>query len=162
MAEDRLLSVISGHIRLTALDGNNISPFTLVKSDACLFDTGTQITCITENLLSEEFKRYITEDPIFEGSRYDSGATAVQLDGLFSFSGSMLKINTMVKIYPPGRMINGRSGVIIGQLLFIDSLMYRTIPKSVLVAKGQVCDEQEWGDIQIEEYLDEENKLIRL
>jgi hypothetical protein len=49
---------------------------------------------------------------------------------------------------------NARSVIILGQKGYIDAFQYRSIPRSILEAKGETINKRFWGDLILEGYVD--------
>jgi hypothetical protein len=59
-------------------------------------------------------------------------------------------------------MPNERIGILFGQLQCIDCISYHSSPRRTLEAKGEDINEEAWGDIVIDGYVDDDNKLHSL
>ena len=57
--------------------------------------------------------------------------------------------------------ITQMTGIIIGQSQCINSLDYRSSPHNILVARGEKIDEEIWGELVVEEYVDEYGEVAR-
>jgi hypothetical protein len=59
-------------------------------------------------------------------------------------------------------MPNERIGILFGQLQCIDCISYHSSPRRNLEAKGEDINEEAWGDIVMDGYVDDDNKLHSL
>lgn len=153
--EDTKLAVISGKLMLSGIDGSMSDPSCVVYSSDMLFDPGAQSCWITEDMLNDHFRDYVMNDPINASYRSKDQQT-VQVDAAFSFATGVIQMSCVFQIVPRSRVPNQRVGVILGQNTFIDQIVYRSIPRAFLLANGEAVDENVWGDIVVERYVDYE------
>jgi hypothetical protein len=78
----------------------------------------------------------------------------VQADGCINLTNSDLDFICVFTVVPPSKVPNSRSGVILGQKGFLDHMMRMEIPSTILKARGEELEEDEWGDINIMEWKD--------
>lgn len=69
----------------------------------------------------------------------------VQIDGEIRFS------NTVV---PRSVIPNERVGILLGRRGAIDRIIYRSVPRANINARGESLPPTVWGDLVMEEYLD--------
>lgn len=86
----------------------------------------------------------------------------MQAAGSFRFSNTTLAIGTLFEIRPLENIPNRRSGIILGQLGLIDRMHYESIPKSILEWRGEIVGENEWGDLDLKTYLDDDGQMIEI
>jgi hypothetical protein len=63
---------------------------------------------------------------------------------------------------PKTKMPNEMAGILLGQRLCIDRLSYHSIPRLMLLAKGEDVAEDLWGDIIATEYLNVDGDIVSL
>ena len=63
-----------------------------------------------------------------------------------------LTLSCVCVVVPRSAVPNGRVGIILGQNMGINRLVYKSVPRAVLSARGESVPETIWGDILIEEY----------
>lgn len=51
-------------------------------------------------------------------------------------------------------MPNGRIGILLGHNGAIDHIVYKSVPRANLNARGEVLPSTVWGDIVLDEYID--------
>lgn len=139
LVEDQNLATISGQIKLSAIDAWGLDPTVDIRHDHCMWDTGAQYCSISEDLITKI-------DPTFLdlGIHKDYRIpyfTGVQVDDIFSLSNTILEISTVFRVLPTSAIPNGRSGIILGQHGFIDRMIVETIPRSILVKRGEELDD---------------------
>ena len=122
-----------------------------------LWDTGTSSTIITKDLLSQDFQAYLS-DPIHMPYKNGDG-TRVQLSFTLEFTNTLFTMNMIAWVVDKAAIPNLRSGILLGQRDCIDAIQYRSIPRSILKARGESVDEQFWGDIILESYIDSDGSL---
>lgn len=92
-------------------------------------------------------------DPIHDSYR-NHGVPSVQVDGSFSFSNTIITVNTIFTVLPLSKIPNQRSGIILGQHAFMNYIRFEAIPRTILVAKGELVEEEVWGDIVVKEVIE--------
>lgn len=110
-----------------------------------IWDTGAQMTFITEELLSDWFRQHL-QSPEHNPYRGDNH-TYVKIDALVGFSNSPIEISAIACVKPRHLMPNNLLGVIFGQQRCIDSLCYMNVPRNILVSRGEEVEDGVWGDI---------------
>ena len=78
----------------------------------------------------------------------------VHVDAVFSLSNKTFEISTIFRVLPSSDIPNKRTGIILGQHGFIERMMVETIPRSILLKRGEQIDETVWGEIRIKAVLD--------
>jgi hypothetical protein len=126
----------------------------LVVNDRMLFDTGAHVSCITDDLLSESFVRYLDE-PVHDPYRSSvNGSVQVQASAVVAFGDQPpLIVDCIFVVLMKEAVPNQRSGIILGQSTLLNRLQYRSIPRDVLRARGETVEDGVWGDIQLEGYV---------
>lgn len=144
------LPALKARMMLSGIDGDDRSPTVQLKTSV-LLDTGAHVSSISEDLLSPEFRSYLrsTENQpyvVAEGS-------IVQVSCVIVFSNSYVKLESVARVVKRSRMPNQLSGVLLGQKGFIDNIQYRSIPRNLVLARGEQMSEEFWGLIDVEQYL---------
>jgi hypothetical protein len=62
-------------------------------------------------------------------------------------------------VVPKSVMPNEHIGILFGQQQCIDRISYHSSPRRILEAKGEDINEEMWGDIVIDGYVDDDDKL---
>ena len=65
-------------------------------------------------------------------------------------------------IIPKESMPNQFVGVLFGQCLCIDRLVYHSIPRGILKVRGDIIPEDRWGDIIVTDYLTQGDEIVAL
>jgi hypothetical protein len=154
---EKTLPVVKGRVELRGVDYVNGDPIELLEQVDMIWDTGAHQTIITEELLSEPFRRFLKD------SRHDnyrlSDGLRVQMDGIIGLSNLPVPITAIVIVVPKTVMPNEHIGILFGQKCCINSISYRSIPRRILQAKGENIGEEMWGDIVIDEFVDDIDEL---
>lgn len=66
----------------------------------------------------------------------------------------LIFFNLIFTVIPLSSAPNHRSGVILGQHGFLNTIVSSAVPRSILVHRGEEVKENIWGDISLYEYLD--------
>jgi hypothetical protein len=160
--DERLLAAISGRMKFSAVDGNGEHDLTAeIKSDYCLWDTGAYGCVISDDMFNKKFQNYLEKDPIHDPYR-NNQIISVQVDCIFSLSNAALEMTVPFTVVPLDRMPNKRSGVILGQNGFLNQLVIKAIPRSVLEMMGTPVEKNIWGKISLEMFIDAAGELHRL
>ena len=154
--KERTLVGVGGVLRLSAIEHPLNGREEVLRCEDCLWDTASYACVITENVLSTGFRDYLKEHVHDQYRSFNS--VTVQVQGCFAFSGADVQIETVFQVVPATDMPNSRAGVVLGQKAFMDCLAYRSVPRAVLLARGEEVDENVWGDIVVEGVLDEEGE----
>ncbi|KAJ9220007.1 hypothetical protein DTO207G8_5306 [Paecilomyces variotii] len=154
---ERTLAAIVGNALITAIDYESGMPVCKLDEVEMLWDTGAATTVITKDLLDEQFQRHLA-DPICEAYKNQEG-TRVQVSINVEFTNTLFRIDSIAWVVEKSGLPNARSGIILGQKACIDRLQYRSIPRSILEAKGEVIEEKFWGDLTLESYVDLDGSL---
>ncbi|RDL41480.1 uncharacterized protein BP5553_01459 [Venustampulla echinocandica] len=101
--------------------------------------------------LPQNFAEYL-ENPPHDPYRNESG-TMVQLDAYVAFSNSEFRFNAVFTVVPV------RSGIVLGLSGFINRMVHTEIPYVVLKHNGEDIEENEWGIINISQWLDLDKQL---
>ncbi|KAE8348115.1 hypothetical protein BDV28DRAFT_165091 [Aspergillus coremiiformis] len=149
--EDTLIGVVA-NVVISAVDWEPGMPECELKGIEMLWDTGAACTIITKDILDERFQAHLS-GPTHKPYENRDG-TRVQISFVLEFSNSLFAMDLIALVVDKDTVPNIRSGIILGQKACIDSLQYRSIPRSVLKAKGEAIDEKLWGDIILESYVD--------
>ena len=149
--DDQKLATIPGQITLSAIDGGVTDPSVQISNENCLWDTGAQYCSISADLIKMINPTFLGLEN-HESYRMQSNF-GVQVDAVFSLSNKILEISTIFLVLPPSDIPNGRTGIILGQHGFLDRMMVETIPRSILLKRGQEIEETVWGEIRIKPML---------
>lgn len=156
--DGHLLPSIAGRLKISALDGSDEHPQDSVESSLCLWDTGSQCSSISEDMLSPSFREFLNH-PVHDPHRRSGSRNIVQVDALFAFSNQAVEISTIMMVLPLSQIPNRRSGIILGQQAFMEMMVVRCVPRYILIAKREKVADNEWGDIAVEEYVDSLGEL---
>ena len=154
---EHTLAAIIGNATLSAVDWEPGMPECQLSQIEMLWDTGAQTTIITKDILDEQFQAHLS-DPVHRAYRNQDG-TRVQISFALEFTNSVLVLDHIAWVVDKEFVPNRRSGIILGQKGFIDSLQLRVIPRSILEAQGQAIDEKFWGDLILESFVDVDGSL---
>ncbi|CDM27972.1 unnamed protein product [Penicillium roqueforti FM164] len=89
----------------------------------------------------------------------NSSGTRVQLSFAVEFTNTLFTMTVIAWVVDKEAIPNFRSGMILGQRDCIDAIQYRSIPRSILEARGESVDEKFWGDLILESYVDFDGSL---
>lgn len=148
--EDRALPTIQSHIRISPVEDEETSE--LLQNAKMVWDTGAHKTIISEDLLSDELRRCL-EKPDNDPYRSESGLS-VQVTMVVGFSNSPVEIETIALVCPRHLMPDHYSGILFGQSGCIDSLVYTSTPRKILLLQGEEVSNDIWGDITLSAYAD--------
>lgn len=130
-----LLPAIAAAVRLTGIDGNYFDPEQVFTFIELLWDTGAHWSIIVDEMLSADFREYL-KSPLHDP--YRCGARVrFQVDANISFSNNLLQINCLCLVVPRSVISNGRVDMILGQSGAIDRIVYKSVSKANLVARGE-------------------------
>ena len=149
------LATVPAFIRLTGIDGDitkDDDPCVELRDDKCLWDTGAQFCSITEDIVNKIDPTFLSLK-LHDGYRIRAN-TGVQVDAMLSLSNSTFEISTIFFVLPVSDIPNQRSGVILGQHGFLNRIMVETIPRLILLKRGQEVGETVWGEIRVKAALD--------
>jgi hypothetical protein len=152
------LPVVKANVIINGVDSSITDPPEILKFVDVLWDTGAQQTIVTEDLLSESFRRYL-QDPQHDPYRSGNGLR-VQMDAVIGFSNGSIKISAIAMVVPKSVVPNERVGILFGQQQCIDRISYHSIPRRILEAKGEDIKEELWGDIVLDEFIDVDGKML--
>ena len=154
--EERTLASVGGVLRLSAIEHPLGGREEVLRCEDCLWDTASYACVVTENVLSSGFRDYLKEHLHDQYRSFKS--VTVQVQACFAFSGADVQIQTLFQVVRVTEMPNSRAGVVLGQTAFMDCLAYRSVPRAILVARGEEVDENIWGEIVVEGVLNEEGE----
>lgn len=157
---EKRLPLIAAHITLQGLDASETDPICKLEPVEMIWDTGAHQTIVSEDMLSAEFQKYL-KDPVHDPYRSQDGIR-LQIEANIVFTNTLIPIAAVALVVPKEILPNQRSGILFGQTQCIDRLMYRSIPRSLLQAKGENVTDDIWGDIVVEEYLDMDDRIVIL
>jgi hypothetical protein len=125
-----------------------------------IWDTGAHRTIIVEEILPPPFRKYL-ESPVHDPYRSSDGLS-LRVDAGIALSNCAVSMTAVTLIVPKAKMPNGMAGILFGQRLCIDRLSYHSIPRLILLAKGEDVAENLWGDIIATEYLNVDGDIVYL
>ncbi|KAK2808752.1 hypothetical protein FQN50_004424 [Emmonsiellopsis sp. PD_5] len=150
--ESGTLPTITAKLILEGVDDD--SKQEKMENAVMLFDTGAQQTIITEDLLSSEFRDYLQNDPVHDPYRLEGGCR-VQICANIEFTNTVVQLATIALVINKSAVPNSRSGIIFGQRGGLDSICYRSVPAKFL----RLQDDDVWGDITIDRYIDPDGEV---
>lgn len=154
--ENTLVAVV-GNTRITAIEWEVGMPECRLKGVEMLWDTGAASTIITKDLLSPDFQAHLS-DTIHAPYKNQNG-TRVQISFNLEFTNTLFSMDLVAWVIDKEALPNARSGVILGQKNCIDAIQYRSIPRTILEARGESVNEMFWGDLILESYVDLDGTL---
>lgn len=162
MAEDRWLPSIPGNVKITGIEPiSDDDPTLVISRSDILFDTGAHVSTITDDLLSDEFREYLSHS-IHDPYRSSTGVT-VQVTCVIAFGVQpALEMECAFRVVPVDSVPNQRSGIILGQNTVIDSIEYSSRPRKTLIARGEEVADSVWGDIVIDGYVNVDDDFVKL
>ncbi len=147
-AGDRWLPCVPGTVTINGIDSEPDDPTVTLSRADLLFDTGAHVSSITDDLIDNKFRTYL-KHPIHDPYRSTFGV-AVQAAAVFAFGdGPAVEMDCVFRVVPVDSMPNRRSGIILGQNTLIDSIQYTSVPRRVLIARGEDVPDTVWGDIKV-------------
>lgn len=157
---DGFIPIVKANMMLRGIDGTQDDPTFTLQDIRMIWDTGAHRTMISDELLSDNFRQYLTHD-IHSPYRSADGLV-VQLEVGIAFTNCPVTIEAVAKVVAKEKMPNRHVGVLFGEGLCIDRLNVRNIPREILLAKGEDIEEGFWGDIVIDEYVNDAGEITRL
>lgn len=152
---EKLLPIVSANVMVYGLGSTVTDPYLSLINTEVLWDTGAHSTVIVDELLPQKFKDYL-EQP--ENDCYRSAVgIRVQIDALITFTNQVLALSCVCVVVPRSAVPNRRVGILLGQHMGINRMVYKSVPRAVLSARGESVPETIWGDIMIKEYVDIDN-----
>lgn len=110
---------------------------------------------VVDELLPQIFKDYL-KHPDNDCYRSVDGVR-IQIDALITFTNQVLALSCVCVVVPRSAVPNSRVGIFLGQHMGINRMVYNSVPREILSARGESVSETIWGDILIEEYVDIDN-----
>lgn len=108
---ERTLPAAAAAVRLNRIDGAFNDPEETLDAVDLIWDTGAHGTIIAEDILSAEFRQYLTP-PLHDS--YWCRTVRVEFDGEISFSNTVFRINYICLVVSRSLMPNGRVGIFLG------------------------------------------------
>ena len=157
--EEGRLALVPCNLALTAIDGAGEEIFLQLDDQEALWDTGADISVITEDLLSNQFLEYLQDDvhKEYRGPRGTQVACSIKL----GFSNRAIDMHMIMLVTKRENIPNHRSGIILGQHAFLDRLSYTSSPAAVLNAKGEHIPDNLWGRIDVVDYVTLDGDLAK-
>lgn len=149
--QDSLLPTVQSHIRICPIDDEDETSEILPDVNM-VWDTGAHRTIISEDLLSEALRRRLKDadnDPF-----RSEHCSSVQMTAVVALSNSPVTIEMIALVCPRDLMPNSYNGILFGQSGGINSLMYTSIPRSILLQRGEKVDDDVWGDLSLSAHID--------
>lgn len=154
---DNTLVAIVGNARITAIDWDVGMPECHLRGIEMLWDTSAASTIITQDLLGQDFQAHLS-DAIHAPYKNQNG-TRVQVSFNLEFTNTLFSMDIVAWVVDKETLPNARSGVILGQKDCIDAIQYRSIPRTILEARGESVNEMFWGDLILESHVDFDGTL---
>lgn len=154
---ENTLVAIAGNSRITTIDWDVGMPECHLKGIEMLWDTGATSTIMTKDLLGQDFQARLS-DAIHAPFKNQNG-TRVQISFNLEFTNALFSMDTVAWVVDKEAFPNTRPGVILGQKDCIDAIQYRSIPRTILEARGESVHEMFWGDLILESYVDFDGTL---
>lgn len=153
------LPAVECTIALAAIDHEDPMPQDVIICQNALWDTGADMTYITDDMLSQDFRRFVNEDDV--NARYQRDeSTLVQISCMLEFSNkTIIQLDTVAAVIPRAFAPNGRSGVLLGQRGVIDSLEYMSVPQKSALKRDPTFPKDRWGYFNIISYCDTDGEL---
>ncbi len=148
-----LLPTIRGSMLLIGIDSVEEDPVAKIEDIEMLWDTGSPITYVSDDLVSPAFKVLLAAEKNMVANRWGARGTKSIADGWLRFSNCQAEFNGLVVVCPRSEMPNNHSGVVLGQRTLLERMMFTIKPKAILKAQGQDIAEGHWGDICLKTYL---------
>ena len=118
-------------MEVSQFDLDNVS---LAKAEL-LWDTGAHSAVVVDELLPQKFKDYLAQ-PEHDCYRSADGVR-VQIDALITFSNQVLALSCVCVVVPRSAVPNSRVGILLGQHMCINKLVYKSVPQAILCARGE-------------------------
>lgn len=154
--ENTLVAIV-GNSRITAIDWEVGMPECHLKGIEMLWDTGTASTIITKDILGQDFQTYLSD--VIHAPYKNQNGTRVQISFNLEFTNALFSMDIVAWVVDKEAFPNARSGIILGQKDCIDAIQYRSIPRTILEARGESVPEMFWGDLILESYVDFDGTL---
>jgi len=154
------LPMVTANVVIRGVDCEDGDPIDELNEMDMIWDTGAHRTIVTEEILSPAFKEHL-KAPVHDPYRSTDGLT-LQVDVTIALSNSLVFISAIAVVVPASKMPNQWVGILFGQRQCIDRIIYQSIPRAMLQAKGEDIAENIWGDIFATEYLNSEGEIVSL
>ncbi|EFW98843.1 uracil-DNA glycosylase [Grosmannia clavigera kw1407] len=165
--EDQFVPSVKGNVEISAVDDDGQMPTKHLNGMDCLWDTGSQHTIVSEDILGRDFGDFLHNNEINKPyihtmERVGGILTKVQVSALIKISNGSFQFDTIALVVPLRAIPNQRSGIIIGQKGVIERIQYVSIPRSIMKAEGADPGEGYWGTFNVDKYLDVCDEMIRV
>ncbi|OJD10306.1 hypothetical protein ACJ73_09843 [Blastomyces percursus] len=150
--ESQTLPTITAKVTLEGVDDG--SKIDTLENAVMLFDTGAQQTIISSDVLSPGFRDYLENDPVHDPYRLEGGCR-VQFTANIEFTNTYIRLCTVALVVNRSVIPNSRSGIIFGQKGCLDSICFRSVPAKFLQAQ----DDDVWGDITVDRYINPDGEI---
>lgn len=160
LPHESYLPIVTADLVLRGVDGDDEDPIAELNGVSMIWDTGAHRTIIADEILPPEFRKYL-ESPVHDPYRSRDGLS-LQVDAGIALSNCAASISAVALVVPKTKMPNEMAGILFGQRLCIDQLSYHSIPRLMLLAKGEDVAENLWGDIIATEYLNADGDIVSL
>ena len=153
------LPAVECTVALAAIDHEDPMPQDVIICQNALWDTGADMTYITDDRLSQDFRRFINEDDV-NGPYQRDESTWVQISCMLEFSNkTVIQIDTVAVVIPRAFAPNERSSILLGQRGVIDSLEYLSVPQKTALKRDPTFPKDRWGYFNIISYCDTDGEL---
>lgn len=156
---EKALPAVTAAVRLGGIDGTIEDPEELFNNVEIIWDTGAPSSIISDEMFSDAFRQYL-KLPVHDPYRSDTGVK-ILMDGEIRFSNTIVRINCVCLVVPTSAIPNQRVGILLGQRGAIDRIIYTSVPRANFVARGLSLPPNVWGDLVLEEYVDQFDEIHR-
>jgi hypothetical protein len=154
------LALITANIIIQGLDALETDPICRLDAVDMIWDTGAHYALISEDILSAEYREYL-KDSVHDPYRSKSGLR-LQIEANIVFTNFLVPIAAVALVVPTLTMPNQRAAILFGQTHCIDRLIYRSVPRCFLQARGENVADNAWADIIVDEYPDMDGRVVTL
>jgi hypothetical protein len=158
--DEMTLALVPCSLKIEGFDSDPGDPTVTFAEIDGLWDTGAHSSVIVEDLLPGNFLQYL-KDPKHDPYRSSSGSLRVQVSATLGFSNGAIQIEAIFVVVPRTAVPHERIGILLGQKTLIDRIVHLTTPIAVLLAKGFEMPDEVWGHIDVYEYVNIEDEVIK-
>lgn len=138
---ENLLPIVFAHVMLSGLVSIVTDPCVSLTDAELPSDTGAHSTVVIDELFPEKSKDYLKQ-PGNDCYRSTNGIRVhVQREALATFTNQALALSCVCKVVPRSAVPNGWVGIILGQNMGINRLVYKTVLRAILPARGECVPE---------------------
>ncbi len=120
-----------------------------------IWDTGANRCMLSRELVGDDFYQKCHEaNPLTDDASVVAAVGTIRM----LLSNTALALSVTIFIGPS--LPNAFQGVLLGQHSFLDRLVAKQVPRSIIVRRGQQIQDDCYGDILLYEYLDQDDRLV--